>query len=258
MRANLNPEEFEQLELGLKDPRVTPTPPPQMPDKWGLRGAVGEGQMALNFENPRVPHIHAEGGLIPVDTWRDPATGDRAGYQREMWEIGGMHRQTPSERDWSPVPEHGKKSWITHGWENAPVERITPDMQIFSGQASDEFIDSQGDYEWRDLTDEGDGNLLAIAHNEEKVDDIYAAGDAVHEGGYTPGGQGMPPQRPWIAQIGDRRYLLEGHHRTIAARNRGTGEFDAHVIRGDSLEAVRDQLDRYADDADHRIRYGEA
>jgi hypothetical protein len=249
---DLSARQFEQTDLGLNVPTVAPTPPPKLPDKWGLRGAVGEGQMALNFEMPAVPLVHDAGGFIPVDSFRDP------GYDSRMWEFGGRERQSPYERDRTPEVDFGNsRSWVTAGWENSPVETITPDMQVYTGQTASFGEDSVG-YEYPlDLLEEGDHIGLQVQRDDHKVDKIRAAGDAVREGGFTPEGREMPPQRPWVAHIGDRRYLLEGHHRGIAARNSRDGNFDAHVLRADSVDDLHTQLEQRADDVAMRQRYGD-
>lgn len=258
MNPNISADEFEQTDLGLNVPTVAPTPPPKLPDKWGLRGAVGEGQMALNFEMPAVPLVHDAGGFIPVDDFRDP------GYEPRMWRYGGAERQSPYERDRTPEVDFGNsRSWVTAGWENSPVETITPDMQVYTGQVTDHDSGSLGygygyaDEVTFDLLEKGDGLGLQVRRDDHKVDEIRAAGDAVLEGGYTPEGREMPPQRPWVAHIGDRRYLLEGHHRGIAARNSRDGNFDAHVLRADSVDDLHTQLEQRADDVAMRQRYGD-
>jgi hypothetical protein len=85
-------------------------------------------------------------------------------------------------------------SGVTSTWESAPVERIGAFAQVRTGQSS---------------TDP------------RKVSRLRDAAGAFH-------------QQPWVAQVADKRYLLEGHHRAHAARRSGRGDFDAHVLAAEN------------------------
>lgn len=215
---SLSPSQFWQTQMpvsssGTLPPRATPAPvdPIGPPLK---RGKVGEGQMALNFDQPDLPLTHAEGGLVPADAAADPD------YWSGMYNVGGRQRVYPRDRS-AEFPKKGDVSeQITHAWESAPVEMIGPDDEVRTGQAR-----------------QTEGTPTQISHSPGKAERIRQAG----EEGLTWPDTGQD-QFPWIAQVGDKRYLLEGHHRLIAGRRRGDGFVPAHVIRGESFADITRQI----------------
>ena len=181
------------------------------------RGVVGEGQQMLNFDHPDRQLETGRAGLVGVDRFADP------GWDNSSWKFGGMHRVDPLRRSPDFGPYSGDQDEvITAGWERAPVETIGPD---------DEVRTNQIDYELHD-----DGRP-EVEHTPEHVEDLRAEGDLVFQDPDTG-----TEQFPWVAQVEGKRYLMEGHHRTIAARTRGDGSFPAHVLRGGNWGQIEEQI----------------
>lgn len=196
----------EAMPAGLlgRLPKRAPTEPVDALGPDTKRGQVGEFQQVLNFDHPEAQLETDRAGLVPVDEQVDPDWTPRA------WYVGGMAR---SDLRWDPYDEDAKATVAQ--WERLPVETIGPDDEVRTAQADPDY------------------KPYTIEYDDEHVANIRAAG----EYGLADPDTGVA-QYPWIAQVPGKRYLLEGHHRAIAARTRGTGEFPAHVARGDSLDAI--------------------
>lgn len=202
----------------MKGYRPPPSGPPPIydPGPDTKRGSIGEGQRMLNFDEPDYPLETSTAGLVPVDEGVDPA------WDRTAWRYGGANRQivgddVPLSEPTSPEGEDARR--VVRAWESAPLQTIGPDVEIRTGQGTAPAgpLDPQVDLDSLDRVDE-------LRHAE-----VFENEDGT-------------PQNPWIAEVEGKRYLLEGHHRATAARTRGTGEFDAHVIRGGNWGQIEQQM----------------
>jgi hypothetical protein len=235
---SLNPRQFAWQEhlTGFLSPEVSPQgfgarrreqpyspPPPQSTHK---RGEVGQGQQIMNFDAPNFPLETAEGGLIPVDSQQDPA------WDRTAWRYGGAQRMHDEYRrevgDPVTTSDEHTAHVVTTGWQNAPVETFGPDAQIRTNQGRPQTpavgnhagfpaeVDDLDEDKVGELRDEGDLAFLDPQTSEERF--------------------------PWVAQVEGKNYLMEGHHRAVAARTRDSGEFPAHVLRGANWGQIEEQL----------------
>lgn len=184
------------------------------------RGVVGEGQTMLNLDAPGVPMETSRAGLVPVDAENDPTWDDSS------WRFGGMRRSEVEEDMQSR--DHPEGPLIVEGWQSAPVEMIGPDMEVRT---------NQGEAPWESPF--GRRRVVAgrVDVEEDKVDELREEGDLAFVDPMSG-----EERFPWIAQVEDKRYLMEGHHRAVSARERDTGEFPAHVIRGANWGQIEDQL----------------
>ena len=226
----LNPRQFTQEPLegfygasatphGLKG-RLPERAPTASVDDLGpdtKRGTVGQGQQMLNFDNPRRQLETAESGLVPIHGEVDPD------WDESMWRIGGMKRIDPTTRSEDFGPYSGDQAEvITAGWERAPVETIGPDDEVRTGQGDTAYGEAPA-HVW---------------HEEDKVAEIREVGDD----GFLDHMDNETPQLPWVAQVQGKRYLMEGHHRAMAARTRDEGSFPAHVLRGNNWGQIEEQI----------------
>ena len=197
-------------------PRRPEDAPPHDPGPITKRGVVGQGQQVMNFDVPDRQLEVGTGGLVPIDLPDDPDWDDSA------WVFAGGYRVNPKDRSphfgpLSPDPDEV----VTAGWERAPVETIGPDAEIRTNQI-DELNDSPQTSVWVEP---------------DRVEELRDEGDLAFQDPDTG-----TEQFPWVAEVAGKRYLLEGHHRTIAARTRGDGSFPAHVLRGGNFGQIEQQL----------------
>jgi hypothetical protein len=219
----LSPRQFSQPEFPGMPPRTRVAKETPTPDhSTHLRGSVGEGQGIMNFDEPDISLRHDAGGLIPIDDDRDP---DWDGY---AWEFGGRLRAMSGLR----LGDTGRT--MLRGWENAPVETIKPSDQVRTNQVYSPDTDFAGSsppyYEPFPV-----GQSLRVSYHEDHADDLRHSDRFVDS---VTGGEA----RPWVAEVNDKRYLLEGHHRAIASRTRGDGSFPAHVLKGGNFGQIEEQL----------------
>lgn len=228
---SLNPRQFTRQDSlpGFFTPEVSPQgfgarrreqpyrpPPPQPTHK---RGEVGEGQRILNFDAPDHPLETSTAGLIPVDSFVDDT------WDNSSWRFGGARRsEVESGADSRDHPEGPQ---VVAGWESAPVETIGPDTQIRTGQGEPAF-------EHR-IT--GKTEPPGVEHDPDHVEMLRDEGDLAFLDPDT-----SEEKFPWVAQVEGKNYLMEGHHRAIAARTRDSGEFPAHVLRGANWGQIEEQL----------------
>ena len=201
-------------------PRRPEDAPPHDPGPITKRGVVGEGQTMLNIDAPGAPLETSRAGLVPVDASNDPD------WDRSAWAFGGM-RRSEVEEDMQSL-DHPEGPEVVAGWQSAPVETIGPDMELRTNQGSSPWVRP---WDGRSRAPEVD------SIDEEFVDELREEGDLA----FADPNSGEE-RYPWIAQVGGKRYLMEGHHRALAARSRGTGEFPAHVIRGGNWGQIEQQL----------------
>ena len=181
------------------------------------RGVVGQGQQVMNFDEPDRPLEVAQGGLVPVDSRVDPT------WSRWAWRHGGASRAL-LESD----PDDTHAQGIVAGWKRQPVQTIGPDDEIRTNQGKVQVP--------------GVGTHPGFPASVEEIDP-----DAVTELREEEDLAFMDPNTgdeefPWVAQVQGKRYLMEGHHRALAARSRGTGEFPAHVMQADDWDDVERQI----------------
>ena len=235
---SLNPRQFDQQEFpGFHTPEVTPhgfgrrqrapeppPPDPNEPSRTYKRGAVGEGQRIMNFDNPDAPLEHDRAGLVPVDSFTDPS------WDPSAWRYGGFQRETAAMNP-TPMTHDGQRAHVvTDGWGRAPVETIGPDVEIRTNQA--EFLDED-----RQETTVNKGRLQVDMIDDDMVDVLRGEGDLAFQDPETG-----EEEFPWVAEVEGKNYLLEGHHRAIAARTRDSGEFPARVLRGANWGQIEEQL----------------
>jgi hypothetical protein len=186
---------------------------PYDPGPEHLRGSVGQGQRIMNFDNPEVPLEHDVGGLIPVRELSDDA------WDSSAWRYGGAQRMI-TQTDTNPTTEEGRWAHqVTDTWRSAPVETITPDMQVRTNQA--EFLNED-----REQTLPNKGRFQVDSIDHDMVEELRHEGDLAFQDPDTGA-----EEFPWVAEVENKRYLMEGHHRAISARTRDEGDFPAHVIR---------------------------
>ncbi|MCA1781926.1 MAG: hypothetical protein ABR616_18770 [Dermatophilaceae bacterium] len=214
----LNRRQFTQPEIGFLDyTRTGPSSPaePHDPGPNTKRGQVGQGQQVMNFDAPHIPLEVAQSGFVPVNEFADPDWDNSSFY------MGGRNRGQATGGS------HEAQT-IVDGWKNAPVETIGPDDQIRTGQGKPQTpgVGSHPGFpaEVQEL-------------DEDRVAELRDVGDTAFQDPET-GEQEIP----WIAQVADKRYLMEGHHRGVSARTRDSGEFPAHVLRGANWGQIEEQL----------------
>lgn len=166
------------------------------------RGAVGEGQQVMNFDLPAQNLEVSTGGLIPVDN--SPHSRNDPNWDSRGWSVGGMRREEV-ESD-AQSEDHPDGPQIVDAWESAPVVEVGPDDQIFTAQ--------------------GSVTPPSVDHDPDTVDELRELGEYAFEDPATGA-----KKLPWLAQVAGKRYMMEGHHRAIAARTSQDGAFSAHEIQ---------------------------
>ena len=233
---SLNSRQFHQPELdrfygaevvphGLKG-RLPGPPrddaPRHDPGPATKRGVVGEGQTMLNFDYPTRPLETAQAGLVPVDSQNDPA------WDRSAWRYGGAQREVARMNPEPSTPDGEFSHVVAKGWKNAPVETIGPDAEIRTNQMQP----------GAPALPTHPGIAPSVSDIEEDhVETLRGEGDLAFMDPET-----SEEEFPWVAEVEGKRYLLEGHHRAIAARTRDSGEFPAHVLRGGNWGQIEEQL----------------
>lgn len=185
---------------GLKGRLPGATPAPDT--RTHKRGVVGEGQQVMNFDVPDRNLEVSTGGLIPVDN--SPHNMTDPGWDPRGWRVGGMRRMEVEEDAQSE--DHPDGPQIVSAWESAPVVEVGPDDQIFTAQ--------------------GTTDPPSVDHDPEFVDELRELGDYAFEDPSTG-----ERKLPWLAHVAGKRYMVEGHHRSIAARTSREGTFSAHEIQ---------------------------
>lgn len=202
---SINPNQFGQLSIpGVDRDALNEGRPfaPYDPGPDYKRGQVGVGQRQMNLDLPGRADLEVgTGGLVPVDDYADPD------WQRDAWRVGGYFRGD------NPIARQ---------WEDAPVRTFGPDTEIRTNQMQPEASGLEVDV----MPDR-----VASLRNEE-----FFLRDDSDDRFFDPDAD--PEVRPWIARVSGKNYLLEGHHRAVASRTRGTGEFDAHVIEAENWEEM--------------------
>ena len=196
-------------------PARTQDPAPFDPGPDSKRGEIGVGQRILNVDEPGKPLEVGAGGLIPVDQFNDPA------WDNSAWRYGGAKRMMAEDDPTGPTSEMGEEARrVTSAWESAPVETIGPDVQLRTNQTTPTGMPGRP--------------AMEPQVNASQVEELR--GSEIFE---DPDGS---ERHPWVAEVEGKRYLLEGHHRATAARTRGTGEMQAHVIRGGNWGQIDEQM----------------
>lgn len=232
---DLNRTQFVRQDVfpGFHSPEVTPyglgrqkASEPAPPDQGPVtkRGQVGEGQRILNFDEPDAPLEHDIGGLVPVDSFTDPS------WDPSAWRYGGGQRGIAEMNPEPTTFDDERAHTVVQGWKRAPVETIGPDVEIRTNQA--EFLDED-----RRETSIAKGRLQVDTIDFDHVDTLRGEGNLAFQDPETG-----EEEFPWVAEVEGKRYLLEGHHRALAARTRDSGEFPAHVLRGGNWGQIEEQL----------------
>ena len=173
-----------------------------------MRRGIIAGQQVLNFDHPGYP---LEEGGRAERMYRNPGAlaPEMSPATLYVHEDSDPHYtydmwKVGGQRRSDPFGED-----VTERWETTPLTTIHPEDELRSGQP---HVARWQVNELREIPEQ----------------DYF--------------------ENPWIAEIegdyGPKRYLLEGHHRATGARMSGSGEFQAHVIKGRNWSDFFHQFDR--------------